>query len=306
MSEIGFWTGEVIAQIETLKAGLRPFWDSLKGFGNSAFTTSLAGAFAGAYAAQRIAAKSKVRDELIKEIRNTNAGLILALTITNLALAIKRQHVQNLKNSYDDDVRNANAHLLGVRNGTIDPKAPLILSMNFISLQGISPPIESLREIVLAKLSTHGRALAAVTALADGITNLNDALRRRNDLIADYKAKKLPEGAGIHELYLGLQYDEGHVNSEYGNTVQGIYLYVNDVIFFGMKLCEDLREHGGRVVKNNKKTLKNAPSDLVEIDFKPAKDLGLIPNEDEYMSWTSGMQVKPKPKPWWNKIIKFA
>ena len=285
---------------DPLGVGLKGLWEYLKDFGNSAFTTSLAGAFAGAYAAQKIAENSKVRDELISEIRFTNNGLVLALTISNLAIAIKKQHVSKLKASYDADVARAKAHMARVRSGTIGHNSPLTLSMDFITLQEIAPPIAALHDIVLGKIATSAKAIATVTALADGITNLNAALRRRNDLITDYKAKKFPDGARIQDLYLGLEYGDAKVNNEYGNTLHGIHSYMDDVIFFGMTLCEELQRHGQRVMSNNKKNLKGATLDLVEVDFQPAKELGLIPNDDDYKEWASGMRAKSKPKPgWW-------
>src|SRR5690349_16473622 len=80
-------------------------WESLKAFANSAFTTSLvgalAGAFAGARAAQVIAERSKLRDEISKQIRDTNAAMVVSFTIANSVLALKKQHVAELKTSYD-------------------------------------------------------------------------------------------------------------------------------------------------------------------------------------------------------------
>ena len=53
-------------------------WEAAKGLANSAFFASLvaalAGAFASAFAAQRIAERGKYREELLREIRNTNAA----------------------------------------------------------------------------------------------------------------------------------------------------------------------------------------------------------------------------------------
>lgn len=300
MSDIWQWINDAASDLVTLQPQAEGLWANIKAFANSAFTISLAGAFGGAYAAQKIAEKAKVRDEVLKDIRSTNRALILALTITNLALALKNQYIQKLKTSYDADLEKYSTHVSLVRNKIIGVKKPLELSMDFTTLEKMSPPIEALQNIVLEKISTAGRALATVTALADGIANLNATLQRRNDLIASYKAKDLPYGARIEDLYLGLRYGDGNVNNEYGNTLQGAYLYTDDVIFFGMKLCEDLLSHGHRVVTKNKKRLRGASSDLVEADFAAARDLGLIPSDDQYTDWLSGLQEKRKPKsPWW-------
>lgn len=299
------WTSEFISRLQELQPGASALWNGLNGFGNSAFITSLAGAFAGAYGAQRIALKSKIRDEVIKEIKEANSGIMLALTITNLGVALKKQHVRRLKNSYDEDLRRAADHTEGLRSGSIDRTTQLSLTMDFAFLQKISPPIKYLEEIVLGKLSTAGRFVATVTALGDAITNLNEALQKRNDLIADYKAKRFPDGARIHHLYLGWKYDGENVNNEYGNTLDAIDLYLNDVIFFGKILCEELQRHATLIVASNKKHLRGAPSDVMNVDFDEARDQGLIPDDDEYRDWTSGFVEKAQPaKRWWKSSGK--
>ena len=80
-------------------------WQSSKDFLNSNFFTAIAGAcagaFAGAYGAQRIVARGKEREELLAEIRNTNAATVVALGVCNTFLAIKKQHVKRLKETFD-------------------------------------------------------------------------------------------------------------------------------------------------------------------------------------------------------------
>ncbi len=71
---------------------MSPLWENIKGVANSSFTTSLAGAFAGAIAAQRIAEKGKFREELVKEFQSTNSAIALAISVTSVALALKAAH----------------------------------------------------------------------------------------------------------------------------------------------------------------------------------------------------------------------
>ena len=58
-------------------------WENATTFFNSAFVISLIGALAGAYAgataAQRIAERTKERDQLLTQIRSTNAAIMVAL-----------------------------------------------------------------------------------------------------------------------------------------------------------------------------------------------------------------------------------
>jgi len=169
-------------------------------------------------------------------------------------------------------------------------------------LQLISPPIKYLEEIILGKLSTAGRFVSTVTALGDAVRNLNEALQKRNELIGDYKARRIPAGADIPHLYLGLEYEGGHVNNDYGNTMEALDLYLNDVIFFGKLLCEELQLHGKKVAAQNRKHLRGAPSNVVTVDFSTATKLGLIPDADDYKDWTSGFVEKAKPdERWWRR-----
>jgi hypothetical protein len=304
IGEVGIWLGDFVTSLQGLLPSAGAFWDGLKGFGNSAFITSLAGAFAGAYGAQKIALRSKIRDEVVKEIKETNSAIMLALTITNLGVALRKQHIKRLITSYHEHLKRAEDHLEGIRNGSIERHTPLNLPMDFSTLQAISPPIKYLEEIILGKLSTAGRFVATVTALGDGVNNLNETLQKRNDLIGDYKANRLPAGAAIHHLYLGWKYEGNKVNNDYSNTISAIDHYLNDVVFFGMTLCEELQVHGQRIAAKNKKHLRGAPSDVMTVDFSEARESGLIPDAGQYKDWTSGFVEKAQPvKRWWTRSV---
>jgi len=78
---------------------------------NSNFSTALAGAAAGAYGAQFIAERNERQRRLLREIRSTNAAIIVAFSITNMFYALKRQYVKELKERFEkqkkdlDDLR---------------------------------------------------------------------------------------------------------------------------------------------------------------------------------------------------------
>jgi hypothetical protein len=91
-----------------LHIDLGPLWQPIEAFFNSAFFAalftaiagSMAGAFWGAYGGQRIVERGKQREELLTEIRNTNATIMVAVGICNSFLGIKRQNVKPLKDLY--------------------------------------------------------------------------------------------------------------------------------------------------------------------------------------------------------------
>lgn len=280
-----------------------PLWENIKGFANSSFTTSLAGAFAGAIAAQRIAEKGKFREELIKEFQQTNAVISLATAAACLALALKKQHVKALKNSYDDDQKKFEAHKEKVLGGQIAANTPFEMSPNLLYLQEISPPISHIQDIVLSRLSTVGRTISAVTALADSVRNLNGALSKRNELLNSFKNKQFPEGASFYHMYLGLPFRETHTNQEYGGSVEAISLYTDDIIFFSIKLCEDLRDHGEVLKKRYKSRLRGSPPRISTVDFEKPRQDGLVPKDEDYENWLSGfVSVQETIPKWWRSV----
>lgn len=296
MTDIAFVYTELPLLISTV-------WESIKSFANSSFTTSLAGAFAGAIAAQRIAEKGKFREELIKEFQHTNAAISLATAAACLALALKKQHVQALKNSYDDDRKNFDAHRAKILSRQIAANTPFQMTPNLLYLQEISPPVSTIQEIVLSRLSTAGRAISAVTALSDAVKNLNGALSKRNELLNTFKNQQFPEGANFHHLYLGLPYGETHTNQEYEGSIKAIYLYTDDIIFFSIKLYEDLRDHGESLKKRYKSRLKGSPPRISTMDFDKPRQEGLIPKDKDYEDWLSGFISFQETTPtWWQRV----
>lgn len=262
---------------------ITPAWNMTKAFANSTFTISLAGVFAGAMTAQKIAERSKLRNEITKELRNTNVGTTLAIIIANLAMAIKKQYVLDLKTSYDKNLEDyANFK---------SKKAPFITpTMNLCQLQEISPPINKLEDIAFNHIAINTRAIAATTALTDAINNLNNAIVQRNQLIANFKLNIFPKGASISHMYFGIPFGEGNTNQEYGATIESIFLYTNDAIYFSTILVDDLSAHGKTLLKNNKKILRGSPLEVVGANFDQARKDGLIPTDKDYPTWNSGYE----------------
>jgi gas vesicle protein len=277
--------------------------------GDSSFFTTvfgaLAGAFAGAWAAQRIAERSKLREELKKEISNINAAIMLAYTTSNQAMVLKKQHVRELKKSYDADCVRHKVHVQKAASGQAVGAFELV--GNFLNFQVLSPPITHLEDIVMGRLSTAGRTLVSMSALSDAIGNLNYAISKRNDLMERMQHGDLPEGAGIEHFYLGIPYAEGRRNQEYGSYINAMALYTDDAIFFGFKLCEDLQAHGARLSRKHKKKFGGEAPRIVEIDLTQAEDEGLLPKDDNYVSWLSGFRpAEEVTLRWWQWFKKAS
>lgn len=67
-----------------------------------AFVGGFTGAIGGALGAQRIVERSRKREERLKELRYTNAAIMVSHTICNAALALKKQHVQPMRKAFQE------------------------------------------------------------------------------------------------------------------------------------------------------------------------------------------------------------
>jgi hypothetical protein len=159
-------------------------WQSSKDFLNSNFFTAIAGAcagaFAGAYGAQRIVARGKEREELLAEIRNTNAATVVALGICNTFLAIKKQHVNRLKETFDKQKTDYRARAHKYRMGELPPgdtAPPLMFDLQVLVLPPFDLPLDTLRHQIFEKISlSNRRALMLVTSLTETVHGLNREL----------------------------------------------------------------------------------------------------------------------------------
>jgi hypothetical protein len=274
---------EPIAGVFWKSVPLMPSWVSLSNFFESPFFISLMGALAGAYfgawAAQRNAANNKFRDELLREIRSSNRGVMLGLSIINVALAMKRQHISPLKCSYDEDLE----RLKQYKNAPA-PRGVLQVSPMLMRLQGMSSPVASLNQLLLDQSS--GKANRAIMALIEAIDNLNATINLRNSFLDNIKNGDFPKGFKFEDLYFGLAVD-GNVNNEYGDTVKAIFLYCDDVVFFALKTCEYLQSHGERCSSRYKR-LSREEIRICSVDMRAASEAGLLPDEKNYESWLAG------------------
>lgn len=271
-------------------------WEATKNFANSAFVTallgSLAGAFAGAAAAQRIAERSKHREELLREMRNTNAAIALAFGVCNTLLALKEQHVKSLKESYDAQKAALLEFQRKRKAGEIQQDVAFDFNADMQTLQPQALPMGTLRAVVFERLSIVGRPLNLVVTLTQTVESLAESLAKRNSLIEGYKAEFAKDAQRLAPLYFGLPYGEGHVNLDYPGTIDAIYSQTDDGIFFGNLLCKDLHDHGKQLSDAFRKKFKNDPPRISEVDFGPTAAAGLMPDETNYADWVKAFVKK--------------
>jgi hypothetical protein len=133
-------------------------WQYASGFLNSnAFTAiagSCAGAFAGAWVAQRIAARGKERDDFIAEMRNTSAATVVALSICNSFLSIKKQHVKRLKDTFDKQKADYLERVQKYHSGELtsnDTAPPLLFDLQVLVLPPFALALDALRQQLFEK-----------------------------------------------------------------------------------------------------------------------------------------------------------
>lgn len=271
-------------------------WEAGKSFANSAFITaligSLAGAFAGAIAAQRIAERSKHREELLREIRNTNAAIAVAFGICNSLLALKKQHVKGLKARFDTQKIELEEFQKKRKTGEIQGNAPFIFRADLRTLQAQSLPTDTLRAVVFERLSLVGRPLNLVMTLTQTAQSLGESLEKRNSLIEGYKSEFAQNAQDLVPRYFGLPYDGSHVNLDYPGTIEAISNQTDDGIFFSNLLCKDLYIHGSQLLDVYKKKFKKDPPRISEVDFSAATAAGLMPDEKDYRDWVTAFVKK--------------
>lgn len=272
-------------------------WENLAAISNSAFTTSLvgalAGAYAGAYAAQKIAERSKERAEFQAQIRNTNAAITLSFIVCNAAISLKRQQTKGLCDAYFKKKAELESFSEKRKAGEIFPGIPFEFQADLRSIPFPAVPIDALRSLVYEKLSVSARPLALVATLAGALSSLADTIANRNGLIASFKelSPQVREAA-LPALYFGRPYGEGHVSTEYLDTMTGLQNLTDDVIFFSHLLCKDLATHGNKVLDKFKSQFKGVLEQIHAIELSPEKTAGLMPPDEQYSEWLSGFRER--------------
>lgn len=271
--------------------------ENLAAISNSAFMTSLVGALAGAYAgakaAQIITERSKERAEFQAQIRNTNAAITLSFMVCNAAISLKKQQTKELCDTYFKKKAELEGFLQKRKTGEISSDIPFELQADLRIVPIPAVPLDALRSLVYEKLSVSGRPLALVATLAGALSSLANTITNRNGLIASFK--QLPPqacDAALPALYFGRPYGEGHVSTEYLDTMTGLQNLTDDVIFFSYLLCKDLATHGNKVLNKFKSQFKGVLEQINAIELSPEKTAGLIPPDEQYSEWLSGFREK--------------
>jgi hypothetical protein len=269
----------------------------LSDIANSAVVVALIGGFVGAVGgalgAQHIAERAKRKDELLKELRSTNAATTVGFTICNSFIALKRQNVLPLHENFSRDKEKREKFLAKRRSAEIDRNQPFEFQADLRAISAPSVPMDTLKTQVFDRISAHARPLALVSVLGQTLASLDEAIGRRNALIGRFARGDVPKEL-VPNFYFGMALPSGDTNQEYPDTVAAIAAYTDDMIFFSRLLCTDLMSHGGKIKAVLAKLgAKDVPS-VSTAEFGKAAEAGLLPPDDHYTDWLNSFVEQPK------------
>lgn len=277
---------------------LSTHWIDIRDYFNSQFMSSVVGALAGAgfgaWGAQRIAERAKRREELLKQIRNTNTAIMLAFSICNSVLSLKKQHVKSIKENFEEQRSAFLVHQKKRQSGQIGHDVLFYFAADFQTLLPPEFPIEIMQSVAFEKLSLSGRPISLVITLTQTLQSLKDSLEKRNQLIESFKSNPLPPD-NLAAFYFGVQLN-GNVDRSYADSIEAIYTQTDDAIYFSHLLISDLRSHGQELTAAFKNTFKKGVPSINEADFSKAEQAGLLPDTAHYADWKNMFikQVKPQ------------
>lgn len=273
-----------------LHPSLLALWSAALGFLNSefiaAFLSALAGAGLGVWGAQRIALRIATRTELLGALRQANAVMVLAYTIANNTLGLKKQYVKNLAGQYEADREAAQRAVTQMSRGE-KPNMPTVQA-DMTTITPHTLPLDALRNLLFAGNVMPGKVLALATMIDQSAAELSHAINIRNDLIEEFKKSDAPEHIRWHDFF-GLKRPDGNTNALYADSMRAIALYTDDLIFFSSELAKEL-ELFAIGLKSKLDRLKVDSPKAASVDFSDATSQGLMPARDQYESWLSGVQ----------------
>jgi hypothetical protein len=237
---------------------------------NSNFAAALFGALAGALSAHTIATRAEKRKSIKEEIAGVNSAVVLANSITNTFIAVKRQHVVMMAAFYK---RQFDEYVQLVLHPPAQPTEYAFIT----DFRSLTPPLTSiveLRRTLDERVSSFGKAISVSVTLHQSIQSLGQVLvaRERNF----EKLRLLPTQDRLC-AYFGLLNGAGNLDEAYPNLMTAIVEYVDDGIYFPMLLCELLEIHGRSLAKRYG---RNSPV-INSIKYGP-EESGLLPDRTKY------------------------
>jgi hypothetical protein len=170
-------------------ADLSDLWEFLNSQFAKTVISSMAGAGLGAWTAQRIVAKNKDREEILKEVRASNVAATITYGITEAFIAVKKQHVKPL---FDDFVKGKAALIAFHKSLPKMPPSsiPLVYAFDadLRTLTPVKSPIDQLQKIVFERVSVGTKAISVLSVLDRTLHAMDELITKRNEIVEEFKA----------------------------------------------------------------------------------------------------------------------
>lgn len=255
----------------------------------SAAIGSLAGAWGGAYAIQRIGDNAKRREQLGKEVLACNATIELCGAFGNTYAGLKRQHVGEFVHRYVQQYHLAHeAHERERRTGV--PEAPALGELDMGKLDPVRLRIERLERLLTEELKVGGRPVGLLNYLNIAMDNLNSSITQRNELID--RLRQLPRDEMVASVF-GLKH-LSDTDRTYPDLVRGIGQSTDDCIVFTRQICMDLEAYGERIRAIYLRKFRGRMPRTSRIDFGAMEKFGIAPDFASYRDLIEGYVMPPQ------------
>jgi hypothetical protein len=233
---------------------------------------ALAGAFAGAIGAQRIAERSKAREELLKEVRNTNAAATLAYSITEAFIGVKKDNLTPLLSHFAEGRASFIEFLQNRRPEDVFP-----LDRYMPTLQPVLTSIEYLRQIVFDRVTASSKVLAIIDLLWRSIAAYNDYCLQRNKLIEEFKANP-PDPF----VYFGLE-NGGFSDERHPSILGAMLTFTDNSIQASKRLAEELVSHANELKTTMRRRQRARIPTIQHGDYSSVSEL--MPDPAQFAAW---------------------
>jgi hypothetical protein len=256
----------------------------------------LSAAFAGAFTAQNIAERNRRRDDLLKEVRSTNAAISLAFAICNAAMAMKRQHLLPMKEQYDTSRASLFEFFRERQAGEIPRDQPFEAAIDLRVLHVPNLDAGTLRAHVLDRINVAGRPLHLAVVIDRESSALCEMMSGRNAQVVEMQQAGGQTAPDFIDRYYGVP-TATMTDGRYGDLVARSADSADDVIFFSQLLAQDLAEHGNRVLKRYPRRFfifrSGGLPTISRLDFSSPQAQGMIPSSEKYADWLKAFIVLP-------------
>jgi hypothetical protein len=250
--------------------------------------TAAFGTLIGAWLTSRSQAKRRV----VEELKAIHAAYTVCFSILNKALAIKRQHIRPMTIQFETTVAAYDAWME-------NPQNRLNVELDLRTLSKLRFANAALERTVFEKCSLGHKGLAAALSLEDAADDLNSSIEYRNNLVADFQKNPPPNQLERIAFYVGA-YRDDKVDLRFTNNVEALLHQVDDCIFFGMLLSEELYKLERKLRSRNRWKYRLEVPRQHPADWTLARNEDLIPDKSQYADWLRGFK---KPPSIWDRIL---